>query len=317
MSRPAVALIALSCTLSAGLVLAGCGSSGRSSSPFCSDATVASSAPSHDSLESLAGRSPIAVVPGTEDFQPGRNRVSFLIIDRQSREISTPTACVWVATGLKDIPFERAVARSEPVGVAGGSTAPVGSIYVTSVNLPKPGKYWLLAVPAGSPKPIGALANLVVPATRVGAPRVGDRAIASRTPTLASTGGKLAALTTATHPDPRLYRLSIAQALAAHAPFVVTFATPKFCTSRTCGPVVDVVDAVAKKLTASPVRFIHVEIYRGNDPAKGLNRWVEEWNLPTEPFTFVVDRNGVIRAKLEGAFSVSELERTLRTTILR
>jgi hypothetical protein len=256
-------------------------------------------------------------VPGTEDFQPGRNRYSFLIIDQQSRAISTPTACVWVATGLKDVPYERTVARSEPIGVRGGAVAPVGSIYVVHVDLPTPGKYWLLAVPAGNSKPIGALANLVVAAKPVGPPRVGGRAIPSQTPTLASTGGKLAVLTTATHPDPRLYRLSIAQALAAHVPFVVTFATPKFCTSRTCGPVVDVVDAVAKKLAATPVRFIHVEIYKGNDPAKGFNRWVKEWKLQTEPFTFVVDRTGVIRAKLEGAFSVSELESTVRAQLLR
>ena len=59
------------------------------------------------------------------------------------------------------------------------------------------------------------------------------------------------------------------------------------------------------------VRFIHVEIYKDNDPAKGVNRWVKEWRLPTEPFTFVVDRTGVIRAKLEGAFSVAELERAV------
>ena len=222
-----------------------------------------------------------------------------------------------MATGLKDVPYERTVARSEPIGVRGGAVAPVGSIYVVHVDLPKPGKYWLLAVPAGSSKPIGALANLLVAAKPVGAPRVGDRAIPSQTPTLASTGGKLAALTTATHPDPRLYRLSVAQAMASHVPFVVTFATPKFCTSRTCGPVVDVVDAVSRKLAATPVRFIHVEIYKGNDPAKGFNPWAKEWNLPTEPFTFVVDRNGVIRAKLEGAFSVSELESTVRTQLLR
>src|SRR5205085_8434546 len=165
------------------------------------------------------------------------------------------TACIWVATGLKDVPLERTIARSEPIGVAGGAVAPVGSIYVTHVDLPKPGTYWLLAVPAGAAKPVGALANAVVPLKPSGAPRVGDRAIPSRTPTLASVGGKLAAVTTATHPDPRLYRLSVARALASHMPFVVTFATPKFCTSRTCGPVVNVVDAVAKKLAATPVRF--------------------------------------------------------------
>ena len=178
------------------------------------------------------------------------------------------------------------------------------------MRLPKPGKYWLLASPDGGTRSSGALANLVV-AAKPEAPAVGSRAIASETPTLASTGGKLAALTTATHPDPRLYRLSVAQALARHVPFVLTFATPKFCQSRTCGPVVDVVDAVAKKLSSTPVRFIHVEIYKDNDPAKGFNRWVNgpgSWNLPNEPFTFLVDRRGIIRAKLSGAFSVGELE---------
>ena len=321
MSRPVVALVALSCALSVGLLFAGCGNSGRSSSPSCAGTEPTSSKDtlqsSTDTLQSLAGPSPIAVVPGTEDFQLGRNRYSFLIIDEQSRAVSTRTACVWVATGLKRVPYERTVARSEPIGVRGGAVAPVGSIYVVHVDLPKPGKYWLLAVPAGSSKPIGALANLVVAAKPVGPPRVGGRAIASQTPTLASTGGKLTALTTATHPDPRLYRVSVAQALAAHMPFVVTFATPRFCTSRTCGPVVDVVDAVAKKLSASPVRFIHVEVYEANDPAKGFNRWFKQWNLSTEPFTFVVDRRGVIRAKLEGAFSVGELEQTVRATLLR
>ncbi len=317
MSRPAVALIALSCTLFAGLVLAGCGSSGRSSSPAGAGPTSSAATNDRFDLKTLAGKTPIAVVPGTEDFQPGRNRFSFLIIDRQSRAISTPTVNVWVATSLTAVPFEQATARSEPIGVTGGAKAPFGSIYVTYVNLPKPGTYWLLAVPNGGPKPLRALANLVVPRTRSGAPRVGRRAIPSHTPTLASVGGKLGAISTATDPDPRLYRLSVAQAMAAHVPFVVTFATPKFCTSRTCGPVVDVVDAASRKLAATPVRFIHVEIYKDNDPAKGFNPWVKEWNLPTEPFTFVVDRNGVIRAKLEGAFSVSELESVVRTTLLR
>jgi len=42
-----------------------------------------------------------------------------------------------------------------------------------------------------------------------------------------------------------------------------------------------------------------------------VNRWVEEWRLPTEPFTYVVDRTGVIRTKLEGAYSVAELKRAV------
>jgi hypothetical protein len=221
---------------------------------------------------------------------------------------------VWVATGLGAKPFEQTVAHNEPIGVPGGATADVGSIYVTTVDLPRPGKYWLLAAPVGGPS-IRAVGNLLV-GKRSEAPGVGARAIPSKTPSLATTGGRLSSLSTATHPDRRLYRVSVAQALAAHEPLVVSFATPRFCTSRTCGPVVDVVGTVADKLAATPVRFIHVEIYRDNDPAKGTNRWVKQWNLPTEPFTFLVDRRGVIRATLEGAFSVGELEGDVRRLLL-
>jgi hypothetical protein len=135
---------------------------------------------------------------------------------------------------------------------------------------------------------------------------VGSRAIASRTPTLRSTGGAIGRLTTSRTPDRSLYRVSVAEALAAGAPFVVSFATPLYCQTRACGPVVEVVSDVARRHPGT--RFLHVEIYEGNDPAKGANRWVKEWKLPSEPYTFVVDRAGVIRARFEGAFSAAELD---------
>ena len=312
MRRPAAALLALGC-----LFLAGCGGGSKSGLPSTTSAT-SSAAPPAGSLEALwrSTKQSVGIVPGSSDYQPGENRVSFLVVDAQSRVITTPTARIWVATDLKAHPYQETTARSEPIGVPGGSSAGIGSIFVTHVRLPRAGKYWLLATPEGGSASISALGNLVVGKTS-DAPSVGAPAIASNTPTLASTHGKLADLTTATHPDPRLYRISVAQALAQHVPFVLTFATPKFCQSRTCGPVVDVVDAVARKLSSTPLRFIHVEIYKDNDPAKGFNRWVKQWNLPNEPFTFVVDRSGIVRAKLSGAFSVGELESTLRSTVLR
>ena len=158
----------------------------------------------------------------------------------------------------------------------GGSTADVGSIYVTSLETPTPGTYWFLAEPVGGRK-IQALGNVVV-RKRSAAPSIGDRALATRSPTLASTNGNLTALTTSRRPDRALYERSIAQALAAKEPFVVTFATPQFCQTRTCGPGVDVVTAVRKKPGSAGVRFIHVEIYAGQRPRQGcqpLGRGVE------------------------------------------
>jgi hypothetical protein len=287
------------------LVAAGCGSSSNGAS---AETTTTGPVGTIESMWRAPGED-VAVVPGTSDFAVGTNRVSFLIVDKQSRLVEQPTARVWISRGLKQAPFAQTTARLESIGVPGGATADADGIYVTTIEASTPGTYWYLAEPVGGRK-IQALGQIVV-RKRSAAPAVGDRALSSNTPTLASTGGDLSALTTSRKPDRALYRSSVAQALAAHEPFVLTFATPQYCQSRTCGPVVDVVSAVRKRPSSSSVRFIHVEIYKDNDPANGVNRWVTQWRLPTEPFTFVVDGKGVIRTKLEGAFSADELSRAV------
>lgn len=75
---------------------------------------------------------------------------------------------------------------------------------------------------------------------------------------------------------------------------------------------VDVVDAVSRRFENARVRFIHVEVYTDNDPAKGYNRWMQQWHLTTEPWTFVVDRRGRVSARFQGALAVGELERAVR-----
>jgi hypothetical protein len=297
----AALFLVLACAL-----LAGCGGSG--SDEGNADGSTTETTAAAGTLEALwrAPGEDVAIVPGTSDYGPGRNRVSFLVVDSRSKVVASPTARVWVARGLQEPPFAKATAHLEHIGVPGGSKADATELYVVDLDLPQAGRYWVLAEPVDAEEAIQALGQLDVKA-RTTAPSVGDKAVPSRTPTLRSTGGNLRELSTATPPDPALYRSSVAEALAAKAPFVVSFATPKFCQSRTCGPVVDVVDAVRKRSGRSGVRFIHVEIYQDNDPVKGTNRWVDQWKLPTEPFTFVVDRTGVIRAKLEGAFSMREL----------
>jgi hypothetical protein len=122
-------------------------------------------------------------------------------------------------------------------------------------------------------------------------------------------GGDALQVTTRTPPDFTLLEHSVADTLREGLPFVVTFATPEFCSSRACGPVVDVVEEVAERFEESEIRFIHVEVFAGNDPANGYNRWMQEWGLVTEPWTFVVDSNGRISERFEGLVSVHELER--------
>lgn len=298
-----MALIALGCAFA----LAGCGGSGKSSE---GESTSTTAAPP-ETLEAL-WRGPgedVAIVAGTSDYGTGRNRVSFLVVDKQSRLIERPTARVWISHGLKQKPYAQATARLEPIGVPGGVAADAQNIYVTTIETPSPGTYWLLAEPVGG-KRIQALGNLVV-RKQAAAPSVGERAVPSRNPTLRP-GVDPKTVTTAEPPDRDLLRTTVAAAMAAKRPFVVTFATPLYCQTRTCGPVVQVVQSVARDWQSKGIDFIHIEIYKDNDPSKGTNRWVGEWKLRSEPFTFVVDKTGVIRTRLEGAFSPAELEAAVR-----
>jgi hypothetical protein len=91
---------------------------------------------------------------------------------------------------------------------------------------------------------------------------------------------------------------------------VITFATPALCQTRVCGPVVDIVKQ-AKAHAPSSVAFIHQEIYQDNNPNKGLRPQLATYHLQTEPWTYVIDRNGVISTRFEGAFSPGELERAV------
>ena len=184
-------------------------------------------------------------------------------------------------------------------------------IYVTHLQIPRPGRYWLVTQPAG--KKIKGVGVFDVHAT-LPVPKVGAKAPRSRTPTLSD--ASVAALTTARPPDRGLLHYSVAASLAAHKPFVVTFATPKYCTSRTCGPVVDVVDAVRRKLASSGVRFIHVEVYTDNNVTKGYNVWMRQWGLSTEPWTFLVGRDGRIKGEFEGSVSAGELTNAVKSKLL-
>jgi hypothetical protein len=297
--RAAAGLIALTC-----LLLVGCGGSDESTS------TESGAGATLEELWRMPGDD-VAVVPGTANHEPGDVRVSFLVVDSEGVVVALPTARVWVANSLDSPPFLEEEAKLERIGLPGGDEADATHIFVATLPLTRPGKYWLLAEPEGGAEKVQALGNVVVVAED-DAPDVGDAAIASDTPTLSSTGGDTSSLTTRRPPDESLLRYSVAESLEAKVPFVVTFATPKFCSSRTCGPVVDVVEEVSRRFEGEHVRFIHVEVFEDNDPAKGFNRWMREWNLPTEPWTFLVGADGKIAARFEGTASVLELEEAVR-----
>ena len=259
-----------------------------------------------DSVWKGSGES-VVLIMGTSEYVPGDVRVSFLVVNHEGRAIDRPRARVWIARSRDDPPFAQTTALLERIAVS----KDVQSIYVAHLGLQRAGRYWMVARPAGAH--IGGIKDLEVK-RRSATPAVGAHAPVSDTPTLGT--APVRALTTRVPPDRALLRYSVASSLRAHVPFVLVFATPRFCVSRTCGPVVDVVDAARRRFGGRGIRFIHVEIYRNNNPANGENRWVRQWGLPSEPWVFLVGRDGRIKAKFEGAISVPELDNAIAGRLL-
>ena len=121
----------------------------------------------------------------------------------------------------------------------------------------------------------------------------------------------LAEISSDPDPDPSFYDLSLADAVADGRPTVVVFATPAFCQTAVCGPTLDIVKGMTG---AHPgVDFVHVEVYTNLDDAENLEivPAVIEWGLPTEPWVFVVDADGIVIARFEGVISVEEISAVL------
>jgi len=138
---------------------------------------------------------------------------------------------------------------------------------------------------------------------------VGQKAPLIHTPTPADVGGDLSKITTRIPPDTQ-NKVDYADILGKE-PIVLLFATPQFCQSRVCGPVVDVAEQV-KQLYGEKAAFIHMEIYNDNDPSKHPRPQVRAFHLPSEPWLFAIGRDGRIENVIEGAFGVEELTRVVK-----
>jgi hypothetical protein len=192
-----------------------------------------------------------------------------------------------------------------------GDATDVQGIYVAQVAFGHSGT-WGLEVLAQSGNAVesarlsvNALAASLTPMVGTPAPRSRNR--------IASDVSELQQIDSSEPPDPRLHRTRIADAIAQGKPQVIVFATPKYCTSRVCGPVVDVVRTLIPAY-GDRVAFIHEEIWESGSLQK-FSATVEEWNLRSEPWIFVVDGKGMVRARFEGLTTRRELEAALRLVL--
>ena len=193
-----------------------------------------------------------------------------------------------------------------------GDAWSVQGLYVAQISFARAGTWGieLLAREANSAvEPVRfAVTVLETPAT----PAIGSAAPRSRN-LIGSDVKDLREIDTSPTPDARLHQVRIVDAIHEGKPQLIVFATPQFCASRMCGPVVDIVRALLPTY-GKRVAFTHQEFWQDFATKKVLPT-VEEWRLETEPWIFVVDGQGVIRAKFEGLVTVQEIERVLQQVV--
>ena len=274
--------------LVAGIALAGC------------------AAPTAGLPTAASGPSAFSIAVASNDFGTGAPRVPFVVYQGSQR--------------LADIRSIHVIAFDLHTGtpVQGWSGEAVSysdyevPYWVVYPQVPSAG-YWGLGAMVTLPDGTHTQAQFTIEVTStVSAPDIGQTPPASENRTLASEPD-LAKLTSDASPEPGLYQLTVADALKSGKPTVVTFATPAFCTSRLCAPMVNSVKAVYRQLK-DQVNFIHIEVYKTFNPLVYADE-MEQWHLVSEPWTFVLDKNGKVAARLGGPVSPRELTAALTSLL--
>jgi hypothetical protein len=316
---PAIRSAALPALLAL-VLLAGCGGDDDSSDSG-SDAPAASAFPEppqrlEELLADHAGDDQLVVSPAGSVFSEGRNRLGFAVFTLDRTQVTDADVAIYAAhgaTGEVEGPYP---ARVESLETDAAFTAQTTAndpdaakvVYVSELQLDQPGEWRLVAL-VQQPGEDPVAVRMPSVAVRQGdpIPDVGEKAPVIHTPTTEDVGN-VSEIDTRVPPDD-MHNVDFAD-VVGEKPVVLMFATPALCQSRVCGPVVDVAEQV-KRDAGDDAAFIHMEIYDDNDVNKGLRPQVRAYHLPTEPWTFVIDADGRISSRIEGALSVGELEDAL------
>ena len=263
-------------------------------------------------------------VLGGSEFTVGANRFPFGLADRDGAFLEDADVSVRFskldgdaerfhseANALWRVMEEAAAPHSH---ADGGAHLPLdyrGFYAVDEVAFPDPG-VWIaeFAVADGTPtrsSVFEVVAEGIAPKPGDAAPRTANRTLRD--------ADSFEELSTRPVERDDLHNVSVAEALDAGKPFVVFFASPRFCVSALCGPVTETLAGAREDLDGA-VEFIHIEPW-DLDVARNDGRLVPsaemaEWGLETEPWTFVVGADGRIASRFQGPVALDEAVAAVR-----
>jgi hypothetical protein len=247
----------------------------------------------------------LSVFLGGEDYiKTISNYVAFGMAEQAGQPIIGSNATVWVAQGAGGEGAPRGPFTADWAPYTKPDAPPLApqGLNHAEFSFDQPGVWQMLVeVQTTSGRVLGTSA-IQVKETGKASTRVPDqRAIASQTPTVGDARG-VHPICTRTPPCP-FHQITLAKALTLSKPTAFFVGTPKFCMSRTCGPNLEELIGVANEV-GDRVSFVHAEVYR-SDKAEDIQRQAAsptfaQWGFQSEPWMFLIDRNGIIAKRFEG-----------------
>ncbi|MFN8533482.1 MAG: hypothetical protein U0556_08035 [Dehalococcoidia bacterium] len=249
---------------------------------------------------------PLTIAVPNSDLAIGKNRFVLAMLDADNRPIPNAKNVVRFYKVRSATTAELKAETTAAYQVIGPGDR---GVYVTRGEFDEAGNWGLevvAALPSG--EQVSRVAFTVAEKSKT--PAIGTRPPASRQAILPEK--PLDKLCTAKPGDP-LHDLTVADALAAGKPTLIMIGSPGFCSSATCGPNLDHILAARTRI-GNKINWVHVEIYQDAQPPT-LAPVIGEWNLPSEPWIFLVDSAGLVVDKFEGGVSPAELDAALTALI--
>jgi hypothetical protein len=325
MARVSRTPIAAAAALIAAVALvAGCGGSDNGTGSRSKPAPAASQFPSakgktlRQVVLSAGGESPDVVSPAAAFFDIGTNRFPFGVFTTGRGQITDAEVALYAAPGrgVEGPAIGPFPARIEDLTTEGAFRAKTTAddpdaaqvAYVADIPFDKPGPWAIAALIKNGDQFQYSLLPTQNPVGDFPMPRVGQRAPAVHTLTTGQVPD-ISQIDTRVPPDD-MHSDDLAD-VVGKKPVVLLFATPALCQSRVCGPVTDIAEQV-KQQYGDRVAFIHQEVYKDNNINEGPRPQMTAYHLNTEPWCFVIARDGKVSTILQGPFSVQELEAAVR-----
>ncbi|MBL06695.1 MAG: hypothetical protein CL773_02360 [Chloroflexi bacterium] len=248
--------------------------------------------------EKIENKNLISLFIITEDLELGNNRIVLSVLDNKGQTITDNLRFSFKKLGSNK--------TNEIKEIAVSFWPPKRNVFVTNINFNKTG-YWEFIVNREN-ETAKATVNVLENSETLS---VGDTVEPIYTPSLSDF--EISNITTDINPEKKLYLFNLEHALNQKKPILLSFSTPGLCVTGACAPQLEEL----KKISSlnNDVIIIHVEIWKNFDEVmkKGdlsvgvLNESVRKFNIKTEPWTFLINAEGIVKNRYQGYVESNEI----------